>query len=126
MSAYEDWNKLDDDEEDELQDNSVSVWHLSSRRLPLIFHVRVYSQAYEGRKDVILFCIDCSPSMLELREDSRYEDVQTCHLFTALEAAIHIQKKKVIVGPNDSVGIMLFNTVTQHCVSCLATHMSLL
>ncbi|KAF9818760.1 hypothetical protein IEO21_02540 [Rhodonia placenta] len=92
MSAYEDWNKLDDDEEDELQDNS----------------------AYEGRKDVILFCIDCSPSMLELREDSRYEDVQTCHLFTALEAAIHIQKKKVIVGPNDSVGIMLFNTTRRN------------
>lgn len=49
--------------------------------------------------------------MLELYEDPRYEDVQTCKLFTALEAAIQIQKKKVLVGPNDAVGIVLFNTV---------------
>jgi hypothetical protein len=28
-----------------------------------------------------------------------------------LEAAMQIQKKKVIVGPQDAVGIMLFNTV---------------
>ena len=50
--------------------------------------------------------------MLELYEDPRYEDVQTCKLFTALEAAVQIQKKKVLVGPNDAVGIMLFNTVS--------------
>lgn len=60
---------------------------------------------------MILFAIDCSPSMLELRDDPVYEDVKTCHLLAALEAAMQIQKKKVVVGPNDSVGIMLFNTV---------------
>ncbi len=49
--------------------------------------------------------------MLEIRDDPNYEDVKTCHLFTALDAAVQIQKKKVIVGPNDGVGIMLFNTV---------------
>lgn len=49
--------------------------------------------------------------MLEMREDERYEDVQTCNLMVALEAAMQIQKKKVLVGPNDAVGIMLFNTV---------------
>jgi hypothetical protein len=49
--------------------------------------------------------------MHELRDDPNYEDVKTSHLFTALEAAMQIQKKKVIVGPNDSVGIVLFNTV---------------
>lgn len=49
--------------------------------------------------------------MLELREDPKYENVQTCHLFTALEAAVEIQKRKIIAGPNDSVGILLFNTV---------------
>lgn len=51
--------------------------------------------------------------MLELRDDPNYEEgeVKTCHLYTALEAAMQIQKKKVIVGPNDSVGILLFNTV---------------
>ncbi len=60
---------------------------------------------------MVLFCIDCSESMLELREDPKYENVQTCHLFTALEAAVEIQKRKIIVGPNDSVGILLFNIV---------------
>lgn len=49
--------------------------------------------------------------MMELRDDPKYEDLQTCHLYTALEAAMQIQKRKVIVGPNDAVGIMLFNTV---------------
>lgn len=49
--------------------------------------------------------------MLELHEDSKYEDMQSCHLFTALEAVMQIQKRKVTVGPNDAVGIMLFNTV---------------
>lgn len=49
--------------------------------------------------------------MHELRDDPNYEDVKTSHLFTALEAAMQIQKKKVIVGPNDSAGIVLFNTV---------------
>jgi len=50
--------------------------------------------------------------MLALYDDPNYEDTQTCHLFTALEAAMQIQKKKIIVGPNDSVGILLFNTVS--------------
>lgn len=67
---------------------------------------------FETKRDVILFCIDCSESMLEPYDDPKYEEsVKTCHLFTALEAAMQIQKKKIIIGPNDSVGIMLFNTV---------------
>lgn len=33
------------------------------------------------------------------------------HVYTALEAAMQIQKRKVVVGPNDAVGILLFNTV---------------
>jgi hypothetical protein len=49
--------------------------------------------------------------MLELREDPVYENVQTCHAYVALDAAMQIQKKKVIVGPSDAVGILLFNTV---------------
>lgn len=60
---------------------------------------------------MILFCIDCSESMHELRDDPAYENVQTCHLLSALDAAMQIQKKKVVVGPNDSIGILLFNTV---------------
>ncbi|KAF5379661.1 hypothetical protein D9615_005809 [Tricholomella constricta] len=88
MAPYDDWNKIDEEEDEELQDAAY----------------------FEGKRDVILFCIDCSESMLELRDDPDYEDTQTCHLFTVLEAAVQIQKKKVIVGPNDAVGIMLFNT----------------
>ncbi|KAF8071492.1 SPOC like C-terminal domain-containing protein [Lyophyllum atratum] len=88
MPPYDDWNKVDEEDEEELQDASY----------------------FEGKRDVILFCIDCSESMLELRDDPNYEDTKTCHLFTALEAAVQIQKKKVITGPNDAVGILLFNT----------------
>ncbi|KAI0090224.1 SPOC like C-terminal domain-containing protein [Irpex rosettiformis] len=90
MAPYDEWNKLDEDDEDELQDSS----------------------AFEGKKDVILFAIDCSKSMLELRDDPNYEDssVKTCNIMVALDAAIQIQKKKVIVGPNDSVGVMFYNT----------------
>ncbi|KAF8193327.1 SPOC like C-terminal domain-containing protein [Pholiota molesta] len=88
MPPYDDWNKIDEEEEEELQDYSV----------------------FETKQDVILFAIDCSESMLNLYESSTYEDTQTCHLYNALNAAMHIQKKKIIVGPNDSVGILLFNT----------------
>ncbi|KAI0951510.1 hypothetical protein AcW1_008540 [Taiwanofungus camphoratus] len=92
MPLYDDWSKIDEEEEEELQDTSY----------------------YESKKDVILFCIDCSTSMLELHEDSKYEDMQSCHLFTALEAVMQIQKRKVTVGPNDAVGIMLFNTTRRN------------
>jgi hypothetical protein len=81
-------------------------------------------QHLDRRRDVILFCIDCSESMLALYEDPNYEDTQTCHLYTALEAAMQIQKKKIIVGPNDSVGILLFNTVRKFIPlsGCRITH----
>ncbi|KAI9067712.1 ku70-like protein [Trametes sanguinea] len=92
MAPYDDWNKTEDDDEEELQDSSL----------------------YEGKRDVVLFCIDCSPSMLEMREDDRYEDVQTCNLMIALESAMQIMKRKVLVGPNDAVGIMLFNTTKRN------------
>lgn len=50
--------------------------------------------------------------MQELRDDPNVEGGKTSHLYTALEAAMQIQKRKVIVGPNDSVGVILFNTVS--------------
>ncbi len=34
----------------------------------------------------------------------------------ALDAAVQIQKKKVVVGPNDAVGIVLFNTVSEQAL----------
>ncbi|KAG7444641.1 Ku DNA-binding complex, Ku70 subunit [Guyanagaster necrorhizus] len=92
MAPYDDWNKVDDDEDEELQDTSY----------------------LESKKDVILFCIDCSPSMQALYEDPNYEDVVTSNLYTALESAMKIQKRKIIVGPNDSVGILLFNTTRRN------------
>ena len=71
----------------------------------------ITTQWFEGKRDAILFCIDCSESMQEVRDDPVYEGVQTSHLLEALNAAVKIQKRKVIVGPADSVGILLFNTV---------------
>ncbi len=56
--------------------------------------------------------------MQALYEDSKYEDVLTCRLYTALESVMQVQKKKVIVGPNDSVGILLFNTVREADFDC--------
>ncbi|KIM74877.1 hypothetical protein PILCRDRAFT_800357 [Piloderma croceum F 1598] len=91
MAPYDDWNNIDDEDE-ELQDTSF----------------------FDSKRDVILFCIDCSPSMQSLHDDPTYEDLQTSHLYTALEAAMQIQKKKVVVGPQDAVGIMLFNTTRQN------------
>jgi len=78
---------------------------------------QLFPQLYESKRDVILFCIDCSESMLELRDDPNCDNAKTCNLLTALEAAMQIQKKKVIAGPNDSVGILLFNTVRVICFS---------
>ena len=49
--------------------------------------------------------------MLALRDDPNFEDAKTSHLLSALNAAVQIQKRKVIVGPYDSVGIMFYNTV---------------
>jgi ATP-dependent DNA helicase 2 subunit 1 len=86
--AHDDWNRIDN-EDDELQD----------------------SDYFNSQKDVILFCIDCSESMQEYYNDPLDEDRRTCHLLTALEAAVQMQKKKAISSPNDLTGILLFNTV---------------
>ncbi|KAI9457031.1 SPOC like C-terminal domain-containing protein [Boletus coccyginus] len=98
MPPFDDWNVIDEEDE-ELQDTSF----------------------FEGKRDVILFCIDCSESMHELKDDPAYENVQTCHLLSALDAAMQIQKKKVVVGPNDSIGILLFNTTRSNEVKGYAS-----
>ena len=108
MAPYDDWNKLDEDEEEELQDNSVRKLFLS----PVATNPQSHrSQIFEKNHDVILFAIDCSRSMLALHDDPNFEDAKTCHLLGALNAAVQIQKRKVIVGPYDSVGVMFYNTV---------------
>jgi ATP-dependent DNA helicase 2 subunit 1 len=49
--------------------------------------------------------------MLALRDDPKFENSKSSRLLTALDAAVQIQKRKVVVGPYDSVGIMFYNTV---------------
>ena len=49
--------------------------------------------------------------MQELHDDPKHEGAKSSHLLSALEAAMQIQKRKVVVGPNHAVGILLFNTV---------------
>lgn len=89
MSGYADWGKIDSDEEDDLEDNSF----------------------YTGTRDVVLFCIDASSSMYTPYDDPVYEGIQTCNFLSALDAAVQVQKKKVLVGPRDCVGIVIYNTV---------------
>ncbi|KAH9964727.1 ku70-like protein [Lactifluus volemus] len=92
MAPYDDWNNLDQEEDEELQDPSY----------------------FERNHDVILFAIDCSQSMLALRDDPNYENSKTSHVLSALNAAVQIQKRKVVVGPYDSVGIMFYNTTRRN------------
>jgi ATP-dependent DNA helicase 2 subunit 1 len=49
--------------------------------------------------------------MLALHDHPNSENSKTSHLLSALNAAVQIQKRKVVVGPYDSVGIMFYNTV---------------
>jgi ATP-dependent DNA helicase 2 subunit 1 len=108
MAPYDDWNKVDEEEDEELQENSVRslviVWWPTRLTISIL-------QYFERKHDVILFAIDCSQSMLALHEDPSCKDKKTSHLLAALDAAVQIQKRKVVVGPYDSVGIMLYNTV---------------
>ena len=49
--------------------------------------------------------------MHKLKDAPKVRGQQTSNLLSALEAAMQVQKRKVIVGSNDAVGILLFNTV---------------
>lgn len=39
------------------------------------------------------------------------EDQSKSHLLSVLQAVIALQKRKVMYSPNDSIGILFFNTV---------------
>jgi hypothetical protein len=74
---------------------------------------------------VILFAVDCAPSMLKPQNGmgkKKGSNAQAAaaagmtsplhsHLFATLRAAVDLQKKKAMYEPNDMVGILLFNTV---------------
>ena len=81
---YDDWNKLDEEEDEELQDNSVRALSHSPGNKPQPHQ----PQLFERNHDVILFAIDCSRSMLALRGDPNFEDAKTSHLLSALNAAV--------------------------------------
>ncbi|WRT70242.1 uncharacterized protein IL334_007237 [Kwoniella shivajii] len=64
-------------------------------------------------RDHILFCIDASKSMQTPFPNTTNEDGQFIRgksaLHQALEAVVKIQRSKVITGPADSVGVLLWN-----------------
>ncbi|WWD03626.1 hypothetical protein V865_001681 [Kwoniella europaea PYCC6329] len=68
--------------------------------------------AYASR-DHILFCIDASQSMQTPFPDTTNDDGELVRgktaLHQALEAVVKIQRSKVITGPADSVGVLLWN-----------------
>ncbi|WVQ67007.1 uncharacterized protein L199_005199 [Kwoniella botswanensis] len=68
--------------------------------------------AYASR-DHILFCIDASKSMQTPFSDTTNDDGELVRgktaLHQALEAVVKIQRSKVITGPADSVGVLLWN-----------------
>ena len=57
-------------------------------------------------RDTILFCIDTSSSMHEIPPDGRRKS----YFHQALQCALDVMKRKIIICPNDSVGILFFNT----------------
>lgn len=87
MSPYDSWNTIEDSDSDLEDDLNIPQ-----------------------NRDVILFCIDASSSMQSPFDSPIYQDIQTTRLASCLEAVISVGRKKVIVGPNDCMGIMLFNT----------------
>ncbi|KAG8697382.1 ATP-dependent DNA helicase II subunit 1, partial [Ceratobasidium sp. 395] len=92
MASYEsDWRIQDDDEEVELED-----------------------QGYLSNRDAILFCINLSPSILEVRGassgDESSKNAGRSILEIIFQAAADLQKRKIIRSPTDSVGILLFNS----------------
>ncbi|KAF7335370.1 hypothetical protein MSAN_02347900 [Mycena sanguinolenta] len=91
MPPYDDWNKIDDEEDD-----GAPKMHLTWRPKKTLFYSVL---------TVLNLCSNCA-KILSMK------NVQTCHAYAALDAAMQIQKKKVITGPSDAVGILLFNTKT--------------
>ncbi|KAH7312787.1 Ku DNA-binding complex, Ku70 subunit [Rhizoctonia solani] len=87
MSSFEnDWRIQDEEDEIELDE-----------------------QNYGSQRDAILFCIEVTPGILEPRILESGEQGRST-LEVIFQAAADLQKRKVVHGPADAVGIMLFNT----------------
>ena len=110
------WNILDDDEDEEVQ-QQVGLLFCSQRYSSMRAYAHIlwlkFAQHYGGTKDTVLFCIDASESMQTLHdvENDEGETMSKSSLHGALEAALAVSKSKIVSGPSDLIGIMLFNTV---------------
>ena len=63
-------------------------------------------------RDHILFCVDASESMHRPHKDDANDEGVVrgkSALHKTLEAVVGIQRSKVITGPADSVGVLLYN-----------------
>ncbi len=94
------------------------------------------SQILNSTKDTILFCIDGSRSMQSAVESHEAGPVKTgkrkksektrSHFHQALQCALNVMKRKVVISPNDSLGIMFFNTVSGNSrLECFSNSMEL-
>lgn len=108
MAPFEDWNILDDDVEEELENAFVRTCPIDAT-LNLIFPL----QDSQGR-DILLFCVDASDSMMMKARKTDDHDENESHLQSVLEIVVQLQKRKVITSPNDLVGIIFYNTVCAH------------
>lgn len=120
MQAENDWDVLANDEEDDQLRAGVSLSPFDSLLLTKTCYLPQY---IESLKDVILFAVDCSKSMLEPQmntsrkkgsKPTQSQDQPSAtysHMFTTLRAAVELQKRKAMYEPNDMVGILLFNVV---------------
>ncbi|KAG8812520.1 ATP-dependent DNA helicase II subunit 1, partial [Serendipita sp. 399] len=98
MNDRENWDVFADNDDEEAQQSGYS----------------------DALKDVILFAIDCSPSMMAPQKPQadknrpaggNGDDMGPSHLFGTLRAAVELMKRKAINEPDDMVGIVLFNIV---------------
>lgn len=62
------------------------------------------TQNYTHR-DVVLFAIDCGPSMYEA------PGADELPLLVALRAAVKLMEMKLVSSPKDHVGVLFWNTV---------------
>ena len=60
---------------------------------------------------MLLFCIDASESMITPIKTEDLDEEAQSPMQKLLEAAVELQKRKVVASPNDLVGIMFYNTV---------------
>ena len=100
------WDAFDADDDQDIVDNSEVGRYYYCQTQP-----NSQQYAYAAR-DHVLFCIDAGRSMQTPRPDTRNEGGiirGKSALQQVLEAVADLERKKVITGPADSVGVVLWN-----------------